>query len=66
MKQKVVIISGASSGIGLALAEKFLAEGSVVVINGRDERKLQQAAIKLNDISATVKAIPGDVSNIKD
>ncbi len=38
-----VVITGASSGIGLDLARRFLAEGSRVLINGRDGEKLEQA-----------------------
>jgi len=38
-----VIITGASSGIGLDLARRFLAEGSKLVLNGRDADKLERA-----------------------
>src|SRR5262249_55153712 len=38
-----VVITGASSGIGLDLARRFVAEGSSVVINGRDREKLERA-----------------------
>ncbi len=43
MKNKVVIITGGSSGIGLALAAKYLAEGSKVVISGRNKSRLEEA-----------------------
>ncbi|MFN8394428.1 MAG: SDR family NAD(P)-dependent oxidoreductase [Bacteroidia bacterium] len=40
MKGKVVLITGASSGIGRALALKFAAEGSLVVIGARSMEQL--------------------------
>lgn len=40
---QTVLITGGSSGIGLALAQKFLAHGNTVVITGRNLTKLQQA-----------------------
>src|SRR5262249_33006652 len=45
MSQRIdrVIITGASSGIGFDLATRFLAEGSSLVINGRDPEKLERA-----------------------
>ncbi|WP_437567340.1 SDR family NAD(P)-dependent oxidoreductase [Sorangium sp. So ce542] len=55
-----VIITGASSGIGLDLARRFLAEGSSLVVNGRDPEKLDRARRSL-DGGARVVAVPGDV-----
>jgi NAD(P)-dependent dehydrogenase (short-subunit alcohol dehydrogenase family) len=42
-----VVITGAGSGIGLDLARRFLAEGSRLVLNGRDAGKLERAAAAL-------------------
>jgi len=44
-----VVITGAGSGIGLDLARRFLAEGSQVVINGRDRDKLERARRSLGE-----------------
>jgi len=44
LKNNVVLITGGSSGIGLAFARKFLSEGNKVIITGRSEQKL--AAVK--------------------
>jgi dehydrogenase/reductase SDR family member 7B len=62
MKDKVVIITGASSGIGRALAFEFGREGAHVVINGRREQelKLVEAALVKNGIQTL--AVVGDVS----
>jgi len=44
-----VVITGAGSGIGLDLARRFFAEGSRLVLNGRDKDKLARAAAGLGD-----------------
>ena len=42
-QDKTILISGGSSGIGLAVAEKFIKLGSNVVLIARDKKKLQNA-----------------------
>ncbi|XP_045772198.1 uncharacterized oxidoreductase SERP2049-like [Maniola jurtina] len=49
LKNKVVIVTGASSGIGAVIAEEFSAEGAKVVIVGRNEAKLNHVAKNCND-----------------
>jgi len=46
--QKTAIITGAGSGIGLAVAETFVREGINVVLNGRTKDKLVRAASQIN------------------
>lgn len=56
-KDKVVVITGASSGIGLALAYEFAARGARLVLGARTEEKLKQIADELHAKgSATVYA----------
>ena len=43
-----IFISGGSAGIGLAIAKKLQAEGNTIIINGRNEERLQKAADELN------------------
>lgn len=66
MKDKVVIITGATSGIGKALAYEFGRKGSSVVITGRRGEeliKIKQEFIRLN---IPVLAVQGDVSSQED
>lgn len=60
---KVVVITGGASGIGKGIAQKFVQEGSKVVLFGRDEKKL--AAAK-DEISNEMLVIQGDVSKTND
>ena len=60
---KIAVITGGSSGIGLATARRFVAEGAYVFITGRREAELN-AAVK--DIGKNIKALKGDVSHLGD
>ena len=60
---KVAVITGGNSGIGLATAERFVAEGAYVFITGRRQRELD-AAVK--QIGTNVAGVQGDVSNPSD
>ncbi|MCE7043188.1 SDR family oxidoreductase [Dyadobacter sp. CY312] len=53
-----VFISGGSAGIGLAIAKKLSAAGNKVIINGRNEERLQNALKELDN----AVAIRGDLS----
>lgn len=57
---KTVLITGASSGIGRALAELYAGKGITLLLTGRDERRLEQAEKACRDKGAEVKttAIP--------
>ena len=60
---KVAVITGGNSGIGLATAKRFVAEGAYVFITGRRQSELD-AAVK--QIGENVTAVQGDVSNLAD
>ncbi|MBX2897552.1 MAG: SDR family oxidoreductase [Cyclobacteriaceae bacterium] len=66
MKNKVVIITGGSSGIGLALAERFGQAGSKVMITGRNEESLAHAVNNLKARGISVSAFQADVSKEAD
>jgi 3-oxoacyl-[acyl-carrier protein] reductase len=60
-QNKVAVITGGGSGIGLAMARVFAANGYSVVITGRDAKRLQRAAQDLSKASGQVTAISCDV-----
>ncbi|MEM1096139.1 MAG: glucose 1-dehydrogenase [Bacteroidota bacterium] len=61
LQDKVAVITGGNSGIGLATAKRFAAEGAKVAIFGRNQDRLTAAAAEIGDGTLTVQ---GDVSNI--
>ena len=61
-RDKVVIVTGASSGIGRETAIEFARNGSKVVLASRSESKIMQLANQLIDENFDVTAIPTDVS----
>ncbi len=63
LEGKIALITGGTSGIGLATAKQFVKEGAFVFITGRREAELA-AAVK--DIGRNVTGIQGDVSNLDD
>ena len=58
---KVVIVTGAGSGIGAGTARRFLHEGAFVVVNGRREHKLHNTVAGFDVAKSLVH--PGDVSD---
>ena len=66
MKDKVVIITGGSSGIGKALAAEFGRHGSRVLITGRDGTALDQAVAELRQQGLEVAGFRADVSREED
>ena len=66
MKDKVVVITGATSGIGKALAYEFAGKGSIVVICGRSLDKLKEIAADLESRRCQVTYVQTDVSIEKD
>jgi len=66
MKDKVVLITGSTSGIGKALAKSFGRAGAKVVITGRNPANLEATAQELNQLNIQNLAIPADVSKEAD
>ena len=58
---KVVIVTGAGSGIGAGTARRFLQEGAFVILNGRREHKLHETVVGFDAGKALIH--PGDVSD---
>jgi NAD(P)-dependent dehydrogenase (short-subunit alcohol dehydrogenase family) len=60
---KITVITGGSSGIGLATAKRFVEEGAYVFITGRRQAELDKAVA---EIGRNVTGVQGDVSNLDD
>jgi NAD(P)-dependent dehydrogenase (short-subunit alcohol dehydrogenase family) len=63
LDNKVAVITGGNSGIGLATAQAFIQEGATVVIVGRNQQALDDAVKTLGEKASAVQA---DVSNLSD
>lgn len=67
LKDKKIVITGGGSGLGFAMAKKFISEGAQIVISGRNADKLNAAVEKLgNSNCKTVVADVCDVSHSKE
>jgi NAD(P)-dependent dehydrogenase (short-subunit alcohol dehydrogenase family) len=54
LQNKVAVVTGGNSGIGLATAQEFIAQGATVIITGRNEQALQEAVASLGSKAAYV------------
>jgi NAD(P)-dependent dehydrogenase (short-subunit alcohol dehydrogenase family) len=63
LKDKVTLITGASQGLGRALALAFAREGARVVVNARSEESVRPVAEEVEDVGAEVLAVAADVSD---
>lgn len=61
LKEKVVLVTGASKGIGKAIAVAFAAEGSRVVLNARNQQELEQAVQEIRQSGGYALALAADV-----
>ncbi len=66
LTHKTVVITGASSGVGLAAAEAFATEGCNIVLAARGKEALEKAVEICQNLGATAIGIPTDVSDFKD
>ncbi len=60
-ENKIALVTGGGSGIGLAIAEKFVQHGILTIIIGRDEQKLNSAREKLGKLCVPVSS---DLNNL--
>ncbi len=67
LEGNTALVLASSNGLGYASAEAFAREGANVVINGRDEDRLEKAKADLESLgSGDIVAQPGDVTNPED
>ena len=60
-KNKVVVVAGGSTGLGLSIATAFAERGAKIVLAARNEERLAQAVSVLHAIGADVLAVPTDI-----
>lgn len=66
LRDRVAVVTGAASGIGRAMAERFAAEGMRVVLADIEEQALRDAERAMSSAGAKVLAVRTDVSSLKD
>ncbi|MFL6474754.1 MAG: glucose 1-dehydrogenase [Nitrososphaera sp.] len=64
LKDKVAVITGGNSGMGLATAQRFVAEGAYVFITGRRQSELVATVKQIGENN--ISGVQGDVSNMAD
>src|SRR5258707_14213129 len=63
LKGKVAVITGGNSGIGLGTAKEFAAQGARLVVSGRDQKTLDEAA---KELGSEVLVVRADVAKLAD
>lgn len=66
LKDKVVIVTGASSGIGYSVSKQFAAEGAKVVAMARRAKRLEELKKESEDLEGTIFPYTGDVISQED
>ena len=65
LEGRIALVTGASRGIGLALAEALAAHGAHVILNGRDPKRLDAAVARLKAMSFHVEGLAFDVTDAR-
>jgi len=64
LEGRIALVCGSSAGLGRACAEALLAAGAVVTLNGRDAKRLRDAASEISDaVGRTVPFVVADVTS---
>jgi 3-oxoacyl-[acyl-carrier protein] reductase len=63
VRDKIVLVTGSSRGIGAAIAREFGRSGARVVVHGRDQSALRQTEAAIRDDGGNVMSVTGDVTN---
>jgi NAD(P)-dependent dehydrogenase (short-subunit alcohol dehydrogenase family) len=68
LKDKTALVTGSTQGIGYAIAKQLLAEGAIVIINGRTDQRVATAISKLKSEvpGANISGLAADFSNTDD
>lgn len=63
LEEQVTVVTGASSGLGKAMANAFVSEGSTVVGTSRTETRLNDAVAEISNGPGSASAITADVQS---
>jgi len=71
LSQKIAIVTGGTAGLGLAIAKKFVCQGLLTIITGRNEKKLKEASATLGELClplvmdmTRLDQIPGHIKDL--
>ena len=65
IKGKVIVITGASSGLGEAAAKHLSGQGAIVVLGARRDERIQSLAKEINNSGGKALAIATDVTKVE-
>ena len=65
-EQRVVVVTGASRGIGVVIAEDLASDGGTLVLSARDAAGLEATAARVRAKGARAVVVPGDVTRAED
>ena len=65
LEGKTAIVTGATSGMGRAIATRFASEGAAVVIGGRDQQRGQQVVEEIRSSQGRAEFVAGDVGTVE-
>jgi len=64
LSNKTAVITGGNSGIGLATAKEFIAQGAKVIITGRNQNLIDQAVASLGENASGIVNDSGDITQV--
>jgi NAD(P)-dependent dehydrogenase (short-subunit alcohol dehydrogenase family) len=64
LAEKVAVVTGGTSGIGLAIATRFVAEGATVYVSGRRQEAIDEALSKIDGDATGVRADASDADDL--
>lgn len=65
LNNETIIVTGGSSGMGMAMAKKFVQEGANVLITGRNEERLEKAKNEISQFGNTIETFQMDVRDVE-
>jgi NAD(P)-dependent dehydrogenase (short-subunit alcohol dehydrogenase family) len=63
LQDKIAVITGAASGMGLAIATRFAAEGAAIIAGDWNETRLDEAVARIRDAGGTILGAQGNIAD---